>query len=285
MQVLMSLAHSSPLVADNDNTSQRLLKPWLYGHDDAEISREHNLTAETFFEQYYLSNRPVILKGMASPWPACQRWSPEDFKARFGDTDVEIQTGRESSPQYQRDFESCCRTIRLADYVDQIRQNAESNDVYLAARNRVFQFKPMEQLFNDLVPLPEFLNRETLANNIFMWLGPAGTVTQLHHDWQNVFFVQVYGQKRFRLVSPRQSHLVYNTQSRFADVDCENPDYQNFPLFQEATLFEFTLNAGDCLFIPVGWWHHVRALEVSISLSLTNFSWQNSYDWQVPVYD
>ncbi len=28
---------------------------------------------------------------------------------------------------------------------------------------------------------------------------------------------------------------------------------------------------GELLFIPVGWWHAVRSLDVSMSLSFTNF--------------
>jgi hypothetical protein len=28
---------------------------------------------------------------------------------------------------------------------------------------------------------------------------------------------------------------------------------------------------GDLLFLLVGWWHHVRGLEVSITMTFTNF--------------
>jgi hypothetical protein len=31
-----------------------------------------------------------------------------------------------------------------------------------------------------------------------------------------------------------------------------------------------------------GWWHHVRALSVSIKLALTNFVVANAFDWYRP---
>jgi ribosomal protein L16 Arg81 hydroxylase len=37
------------------------------------------------------------------------------------------------------------------------------------------------------------------------------------------------------------------------------------------------LNPGDVLFIPIGWWHHVRALDVSMTLTHTNFRRRNDY--------
>jgi len=62
-------------------------------------------------------------------------------------------------------------------------------------------------------------------------------------------------------------------------VDCEAPDYQRFPLFKQATIIDLTLEAGEVLFMPVGWWHQVRTLEISTMVSFTNFLFPNSYEW------
>jgi ribosomal protein L16 Arg81 hydroxylase len=64
---------------------------------------------------------------------------------------------------------------------------------------------------------------------------------------------------------------VYNHIGVFSEVDCEKPDLVRHPLYRYANKFVFDLNPGEALFIPVGWWHHVRALDVSISVSFTNF--------------
>ena len=49
-----------------------------------------------------------------------------------------------------------------------------------------------------------------------------------------------------------------------SEVDCENPDYEKYPLFQKIPIIEVTLNPCEVIFIPVGWWHSVKSLDISI---------------------
>ena len=84
------------------------------------------------------------------------------------------------------------------------------------------------------------------------------------------------------LISPNESHLVYNDVGVYSKVDCENPDYDSHPMFADVTKIELILEPGEVLFLPVGWWHHVRSLVVSISLSLNNFLVPNDYEWSNP---
>lgn len=47
----------------------------------------------------------------------------------------------------------------------------------------------------------------------------------------------------------------------------ENPDLQKFPRFAEAPFLSCVLAPGELLFIPVKYWHYVRALDLSFSVS------------------
>jgi len=53
----------------------------------------------------------------------------------------------------------------------------------------------------------------------------------------------------------------------------DNPDFEKHPGFEEALKHRFTaqLNPGDAIYIPPGWWHHVRA-EAPLNM-LVNYWW------------
>jgi ribosomal protein L16 Arg81 hydroxylase len=68
----------------------------------------------------------------------------------------------------------------------------------------------------------------------------------------------------------------------YSAIDAEHPDVEVFPEFAEAAAKEVVLSPGEALFIPVGWWHHIRALEVSINLAFTAFKWSNRFEWFYP---
>lgn len=53
------------------------------------------------------------------------------------------------------------------------------------------------------------------------------------------------------------------------EVEDVNREYfeEQFPCFKEAEYVEGILAPGECLYIPVGWWHYVRSLTPSFSVS------------------
>ena len=56
-----------------------------------------------------------------------------------------------------------------------------------------------------------------------------------------------------------------------------------YPLMKKTTSIEVVLEPSDALFIPIGWWHCVESLDVSISLSFTNFAVENSFSKGFPI--
>lgn len=110
------------------------------------------------------------------------------------------------------------------------------------------------------------------------WFGPAGTVSPLHTDPYHNILCQVVGKKYVRLYSPEESARLYPKgvgpdgidMSNTSNVDAEGGDNEideQYPLFREAGYVETILEEGECLYIPVGWWHYVRSLTVSFSVS------------------
>jgi ribosomal protein L16 Arg81 hydroxylase len=91
--------------------------------------------------------------------------------------------------------------------------------------------------------------------------------------------MQVAGRKRWKAISPLQNHWMYNNIGVFSEVDAENPDYGKYPLYHNVQVLEFDLHPGEAIFMPVGWWHHVRSLDICISMSFTNFVFDNGFNF------
>ena len=246
------------------------------------ISRRARIGAHEFFEQFYATNTPVLIEEFARRWPAAKRWTPQFFKENYGHYLVEVMAERESDPRYEERFERHRQEVPLAGFIDGL-CSLGGNNSYLVANNQLLERPEFARLHVDLSPDPQIVPPSTMEHGgAFLWLGGAGTITPLHHDVENVLFVQIYGSKRFTLISPYQSHRVYNDVSVYSDVDIAQPDRERHPLFDSVSRLEVTVGPGEALLIPVGWWHHVESLEVSISVSFIQFAYPNEFHWQLP---
>jgi LPS sulfotransferase NodH len=244
------------------------------------VERRTDLSREEFRDRYYAANRPVILQDLMTRWRVPSAWTPDYLKAVAGDGMVEIMADRNADPKCDRNPRKHRADILFADYVDRVFSGDVTNDYYMTAKNGFLQRPEAEPFLKDFSSFPEYLNPQTAARRCHLWFGPAGTVTPLHFETRNILFAQVSGRKRYRLVSAKQWQYVYNNIGVFSDVDCENPDLDRHPKFRDATVIDIVVEPGETLFMPVGWWHHVRALDVSMTISFTNFVFPNVFSWE-----
>ena len=247
------------------------------------VERRRCVDRGEFLTRYYSRNEPVVLLDLTDHWEARHRWSLEYLDATLGDTPVQVMQGRNADPDYERHSPSLSETIPFHEFVEFIRQNPLCNDKYLVANNKLLDNEAARPLWNDFGSPTSVCNAANASERVFLWLGPSGTITPLHHDVMNVLLIQVTGRKRITMFDSLQTPYLYNDAGVYSQVDPMSPDRNRFPKFQQADVCEIMLDPGEALFIPVGWWHYVEALEPSISVSFTNFLWPNEFDWNGSV--
>ena len=249
------------------------------------IERLERPSAEYFQRNHVSKRRPVILTGVASRWPSVTRWSPEYFRDHHGRRRVMVERSRSATPSndpltYLRN--RYYAEDELGHVIEVMLSGTQPPGAYYITYSNIFEKIP--ELHADIEPVHQTLAmpghlpaslKARLSLRPGLWLGPGGTVSPVHFDRHENFNVQITGRKAWTLFSPEQSRRLYYPALEmpsviFSPVDVEQPDARRFPLFERAERHEATLDPGEILFIPSGWWHHVRTLETSISL---NFWW------------
>lgn len=230
-----------------------------------------NLPATEFYRDYFFRNRPVVVQGITSEWKAMKYWTPEYFATNFGDCQVEVVTGRDTDPQHEYHFSERKTQVTMRDYVRMVEEAGETNDFYLVAQNYLLSRPEFQELYSHVTSLNGYLDDASVRGRVRVWFGPKGTITRLHHDAAPILIAQIYGHKQVKLISPVHLSHVSNDGEWLCTLDLENLDYSQFPKMKNVDILEVTLAPGDLLLLPLGWWHWVKALDVSISLSLDNF--------------
>jgi len=156
----------------------------------------------------------------------------------------------------------------LETYVDK-----DNSQGYLAQHSL---FDQIPSLASD-APLPDYAFVGPTHSDVarLVWIGPRGTVSPLHTDPYDNVFAQIVGQKYVRLYSTSEDSRLYpfpelltNTSQVASDItQGAVVDRERFPLFEGATYLEGVVEAGDILYIPKLWWHFVKSLTRSISIS------------------
>jgi hypothetical protein len=255
---------------------------------------------------------PFIVTDATAGWPCMDTWSFDWLKAKIGHQVVTTYASIESSVHMRG---------ALGDYIDYILQPAErrpeaprgfryidpDTGVELQAPREkpdgpqylvAWDLEEIAALTEDF-PQPYFMRgrnlldqlhpvtkRALLNKHTWIFMGPAGSLSQLHndHDHIHTYVAQVVGRKHFILFSPADAPLLAevdyagHTAAR-KSVDPLNPDLERFPDFYEAEPYECTIEKGELLFLPSSWLHHAVGLEAGITVSKDSVDHHNFGRW------
>ncbi|MBB6332619.1 hypothetical protein HNP24_003611 [Chryseobacterium sediminis] len=236
-----------------------------------------DISKEEFYEKYLKPRRPVVIKNMAKKWPAYQKWTMEYMKEVVGDVEVPLYDSSKADPSAP--INSSAAKMKFGDYIDLIQR--EPTDL------RIFLFDPIKyapNLLEDYIS-PKELMGGFLDKYPNMFFGGKGSETFLHFDidMAHIFHTHFNGRKHILLFDYKWRERLYQipyATYALEDYDIENPDFTKFPALDGVEGIECYLEHGDTLFMPTGWWHWMKYLDGSFSISLR--AWDKS--WAVKAH-
>ena len=198
---------------------------------------------------------PFLMTGVVKRWPLCQL-TPQTLRERYSHLPVRARVGDYINTAFAPD--RAMQDMSMLDYLDLVAQGSHDLPPYLGNLE-------LREL-NSLCHWPAYFDKIGPPR---YWLGPAGTVTPLHCDYDDNLFAQIWGSKRIILAPPHHDEFLYPREANAilfgSPFDPEAPDYERFPLAREATMIECLVEPGDMLYVPAGWYHQVRSLAFSLS--------------------
>jgi len=250
----------------------------------------HPLDQETFLSEHVLARQPVVIRAgdlERLDWRT-GRWTPEYLGERVGPRPVSVQV-RKSGPfgstlpgsgRVRMPFDRFVRQVMASDSGDE--------SLYLNLQGMSQQLTaPLLQLLGDFT-LPRYF-RDAAVRWINLWMGHNSTRTksQLHHDYHDNLYVVVRGRKSFVLFPPRDLPFLYTRgrplradpngvvhygrqavpEPHFSVLDTEKADLERYPKFAFARPRRITVEQGDLLYLPAGWFHEVSSEGLHVAVN------------------
>lgn len=242
-----------------------------------EVQRKSNITYEEFMEEHHNPGIPVIFTDATKLWKASGLLTPDWFREHFPNKKSDIVNKETGKPYLMKE---------VMDLVEQ---------------STVDDPAPYPLLFNINNEIPEILDLLKPLNLNYAkpnWLddklfkrgnwggvtelfvgGPGGKFPYVHKDYYHLsaWINQLYGEKRFTVFPRGQEDLLYVTKKNQwrSEVNIFEPDYEKHPKFKYATPINFTVGAGETLYIPFGVWHSAYSVTPTISVAFDQLNSKN----------
>ncbi|AZI33586.1 cupin-like domain-containing protein [Kaistella carnis] len=230
------------------------------------------ISKEDFRNKYLLPRKPLVIKNMARSWPAFEKWTMDYMKETVGDVEVPLYDSSKADPAAP--INSSATKMKFTDYIDLISE--KPTDL------RIFLFDPIKsapKLLEDYIS-PKDLMGGFLDKFPNMFFGGKGSETFLHFDIDlaHIFHTHFNGRKHILLFENKWKERLYKipfATYSLEDYDIANPDFEKFPALNGVEGIECFLEHGDTLFMPTGWWHYMKYLDGSFSISQR--AWDQSW--------
>jgi len=185
------------------------------------------------------------------------------------------------------------RSMNMEEFLDIIEDPETANGVFYIQKQNSNLTEEFVELMVDVDEeiswASEAFNKKPDAVNF--WMGDSRAVTSMHKDpYENVYCV-IRGEKEITLQPPSDlpwipykdySPAVYKEEAEarswkteplegpkvpWIAIDPLNPDLETWPSYRYATQLKVKLRAGDILYLPSFWFHHLTQSQGCIAVN------------------
>lgn len=229
-----------------------------------EIPRVKTLTKEVFLRDYFRPQKPVVIENCIEDWPAFEKWDLEYMKKVAGDKEVPLYDDR--PVKHDEGFNEPHAKMKMADYIDLLKSEP--------TKYRIFLWNVLKEvpILQEDFTYPNFGIR-LMKGLPMLFFGGRNSHTFMHYDIDlaNIFHFHFAGKKQCILFSQSESKHLYKIPHSLItreDIDFDAPDFQQWPALKNAKGHIAHLQHGNVLYIPEGYWHHMKYITPGFSMSL-----------------
>lgn len=228
------------------------------------IERVKTISPKEFMEKYVKPQKPVVIEQLTTDWPAYEKWHLQYIKEVAGDKIVPLYDDR---PVRAEDgFNEAHAKMKMAEYIDLLEKEPTNYRIFLYNI-----MKEVPSLQGDF-KWPK-IGLRLIKQLPMLFFGGENSKVFMHFDidYSNILHFHFHGDKQCILFAPDQSKYLYKVPHSLIsreDIDFDNPDFEKFPALKQAQGYICNLKHGEMLYMPEGYWHYMKYLTPSFSMSL-----------------
>mgnify|MGYP003654648335 FL=1 len=229
-----------------------------------DIPRVKHITKDTFINDYFKPQKPVVLEQAIEDWPAFNKWNLDYIKEVAGDITVPLYDNR--PVQHKDGFNEPHAKMKMSAYVDLLKKEPTKYRIFLW--NILKEVPALQKDYR----FPDF-GLKLLKGVPMMFFGGRDSYTFMHYDIDlaNIFHFHFDGEKEVVLFPQSETEKLYKVPHSLItheSIDFSNPDYDTWPALKKANGFKTTLSHGEVLYMPEGYWHYMKYNTPGFSMSL-----------------
>lgn len=252
---------------------------------------------QTFRSEAFIPSRPILLpRKHFFELPAAQNWFVRNqdgtsevtlnlsYLEQFGDSIVPLEFTRLDSGD-KNTFNRAEAPLHIFLQWTRLATPLTADRLYLAQAS----LSSLPKALAEDLPTPVFVSKAGTGDiyDTNIWVGLPPTYTPLHRDPNPNLFVQLAGAKVVRILEPEAGDRIFaRVQNKLRRSDSAAFRGDSMMKGQEKKLldtevwggsslaegtevgYEVSVEAGDGLFIPKGWWHSIKGVGKGITASV-----------------